>query len=60
MFYDPKHKIPIKILAGKRYGIKIIAEFCGIPSGFPNQVAMLNNKNGGDHVTQPPTSPMND
>ncbi len=30
-------KIPMKILEFKRYGIGIIAEFCGISSGFPNQ-----------------------
>jgi hypothetical protein len=37
MFYDRKNKIRIKIPAKKRSGIEIIAEFCGIPSGFPNQ-----------------------
>jgi hypothetical protein len=35
-FYDWKKKILIKILVEKRSGLGIIAEFCGIPSGFPN------------------------
>jgi hypothetical protein len=37
-FYYQKNGIPIKILTGKRSGIEVIAEFRGIPSGFPNQV----------------------
>jgi hypothetical protein len=35
-FYDRKNKIPIKILESKRSKIGIIAEFRGIPNGFPN------------------------
>ncbi len=35
-FYDRKNKIPMKILESKRYEIGIIAEFRGIPNGFPN------------------------
>jgi hypothetical protein len=31
-------KIPMKIPEFKRSGIGIIAEFRGIPNGFPNQV----------------------
>ncbi len=38
-FYDLKNKITIKTPEFKRSGIGIITEFCGIPSGFPNQVA---------------------
>ncbi len=37
-FYARKNKILMKILEFKRSGIGIIAEFRGIPSGFPNQV----------------------
>ncbi len=37
MFYNQKAKNPIKIPAGKRSRIGIIAEFHGIPSRFPNQ-----------------------
>jgi hypothetical protein len=37
-FYDWKNKIPMKILEFKRSEIGIIAKFCGIPNGFPNQV----------------------
>jgi hypothetical protein len=36
-FNDQKHKIQMKILEFKRSGIGIIADFRGIPSGFPNQ-----------------------
>jgi hypothetical protein len=36
-FYDQKHKIPMKIPEFKRSGIGLIAEFRGIPKGFPNQ-----------------------
>ncbi len=36
-FYNQKIQIPVKILAGKMSGIRIIAEFRRIPSGFPNQ-----------------------
>jgi hypothetical protein len=36
-FYDQKNKIPKKILEFKRFGIGLIAKFCGIPNGFPNQ-----------------------
>ncbi len=36
-FYDQKSKIPMKIPEFKRFGIGIIAEFCGIPSRFPNK-----------------------
>ncbi len=35
--YDRKNGILIEIPAGKRSGIGIIAQFRGIPSGFPNQ-----------------------
>jgi hypothetical protein len=35
-FYDRKNKIPMKIPESKRSKIEIIAEFCGIPNGFPN------------------------
>jgi hypothetical protein len=31
-----KYKIPMKILESKRSEIGIIAEFHGIPNGFPN------------------------
>jgi hypothetical protein len=37
-FYDRKNKIPMKILEFKRSGIGLVAEFCGIPNGFPNLV----------------------
>jgi hypothetical protein len=36
-FYVWKNKIPMKIPEFKRFRIGIIAEFCGIPNGFPNQ-----------------------
>jgi hypothetical protein len=36
-FYDQKNKIPMKILEFKRSGIGLIAEFCRILNGFPNQ-----------------------
>jgi hypothetical protein len=35
-FYDRKNKIPMKILESKRSEIGKIAEFRGIPNGFPN------------------------
>ncbi len=35
-FYDQKNKIPMKITQFKRSGIGLIAEFRGIPNGFPN------------------------
>jgi hypothetical protein len=35
-FYNQKNKIPMKILEFKRSRIGLIAEFCGIPNGFPN------------------------
>jgi hypothetical protein len=38
IFYDWKNKIWIKIPEFKRSGIRIIAEFCGNLSGFPNHV----------------------
>ncbi len=44
--YDRKIKIPMKIPEFKRFGIELIAEFCGIPNGFPNQ--------GGRLVPLPP------
>jgi hypothetical protein len=34
--YDQKNKIPMKIPEFKRSGIRLIAEFHGIPKGFPN------------------------
>jgi hypothetical protein len=37
-FYDPKNKIPMKILDFKRSRIGLIPEFCGIPNRFLNQV----------------------
>jgi hypothetical protein len=37
-FYDRKNKIPMKIPEFKRSRIGLIAEFCGIPNRFPNQV----------------------
>jgi hypothetical protein len=36
-FYDRKNKIPMKIPEFKRFRIGIIAEFRGIPNGFPSQ-----------------------
>jgi hypothetical protein len=39
-FYDCKNKNPMKIPEFKRSRIGIIAEFRGIPNGFPNQVYM--------------------
>ncbi len=39
-FYDQKNKIPMKIPEFKRSEIGLIAEFCGIPNGFPNQGTM--------------------
>jgi hypothetical protein len=36
-FYDRKNEIQMKILEFKRSGIGIIAEFCRIPTRFPNQ-----------------------
>jgi hypothetical protein len=36
-FYDQNNKFPMKIPEFKRSGIGIIAEFRGIPNGFPNQ-----------------------
>ncbi len=36
-FYDRKNKILMKITEFKRSGIGLIAEFHGIPNGFPNQ-----------------------
>jgi hypothetical protein len=35
-FYNWKNKIPMKIPESKMSEIRIIAEFCGIPNGFPN------------------------
>ncbi len=35
--YDQKNKVPMKIPEFKRSGTGLIAEFCGIPNGFPNQ-----------------------
>ncbi len=36
-FYDRKNKIPMKIPEFKRSGIRLIAEFRGIPNGFPTK-----------------------
>jgi hypothetical protein len=36
-FYNRKNKIPMKIPEFIRSGIVLIAEFRGIPNGFPNQ-----------------------
>jgi hypothetical protein len=38
-FYDPKYEIRMKIPMLKMSKIVTIAEFCGIPTRFPNQVA---------------------
>jgi hypothetical protein len=46
-FYDQKNKIPMIIPEFKRSGIGLIAEFCGIPNGFPNQAS--DNHGGGHH-----------
>jgi hypothetical protein len=37
-FYNRKNKIPMKNPEFKRSGIGLIAEFHGIPNGFPNHV----------------------
>ncbi len=37
-FYNQKNKIPMKIPEFERSRIGLIAEFRGIPNGFPNQV----------------------
>ncbi len=37
-FYNQKNKFPMKILEFKRSGIRLIAEFSGIPNRFSNQV----------------------
>jgi hypothetical protein len=39
-FYNRKNKIPIKIPESKRSKVGIIAEFRGIPNGFPNLVTI--------------------
>jgi hypothetical protein len=39
-FYDRKNKIPMKIPEFERSGIGLIAEFCRIPYGFPNQARL--------------------
>jgi hypothetical protein len=39
--YDRKSEIPMKILEFKRSGIRIIVEFCGIPTRFANQAVHL-------------------
>jgi hypothetical protein len=39
-FYDQKNKNPMTIPEFKKSRIGIIAEFCGIPSGFPNQATI--------------------
>ena len=38
-FYDRENEIPMEIPEFKRSGIRIIVEFHGIPSRFPNQVS---------------------
>ncbi len=45
-FYDQNNKLLMKILEFKRSGIGLIAEFRGIPNGFPNQ----------DHACNHPSS----
>ncbi len=45
-FYDWKNKIPMKIQEFKRSGIGLIAEFHGIPNGFPN----LEGEGAGEDV----------
>jgi hypothetical protein len=57
-FCDWKNKIPMKILESKRSEIGKIAEFRGIPNGFPNLVLrgpapILRKK--GLHARQPLT-----
>jgi hypothetical protein len=44
-FYDRKNKIPMKIPESKRCEIRIIAEFRGIPNGFPNLALEVTGKN---------------
>ncbi len=39
--YNQKNKILMKIPELKRSRIGLIAEFRGIPNGFPNQVSMF-------------------
>jgi hypothetical protein len=53
-FYNRKNKIPMKILEFKRSKIGLIAEFSGIPNGFPNQgssmaVASCSHQEGCPH-----------
>jgi hypothetical protein len=43
-FYDRKNKIPMKIPESKRSKIGVIAEFHGIPNGFP--ILAVNCANG--------------
>jgi hypothetical protein len=40
-FYNWKNKILMKIPEFKRSGIGLIAEFYGIPNGFPNQGSII-------------------
>jgi hypothetical protein len=44
----------MKIPEFKRFVIRIITEFCGIPSGFPNQddAQVLPEDGGGDFAEQ--------
>jgi hypothetical protein len=46
--FKVQKKIPMKIPEFKRSGIRIIVEFHGIPSGFPNQGSSL----GDTHPSQ--------
>jgi hypothetical protein len=47
-FYNRENKFLIKIPEFKRSGIGLIAEFCRISNGFPNQVAEVVGKAMGD------------
>jgi hypothetical protein len=52
-FYDRKNKIPMKIPELKRSKIGLIAEFLGIPNGFPNQDQNIVYLEESGKVTQP-------
>jgi hypothetical protein len=50
-FYDRKNKIPMKIPESKRSEIGKIAEFCGIPNGFPNLVLKIKKRPDTDEIS---------
>jgi hypothetical protein len=52
-FYDRKNEIPMKTPELKRSGIRIIAEFRGIPTGFPNQSVPFASPMGWDLLIRP-------